>query len=81
MVTIFTRNCLSYADFDSDYRKFHSYILQFDGAGSWEFSKLNASSRLDLKNEKEHLLKQAPTDFRDRRIQELTRLLGEDTKQ
>lgn len=31
--------------------KFHSHILKFDGAGSWEFSKLNVSSLKDLKND------------------------------
>lgn len=30
--------------------KFHSHILQFDGAGSWEFSRLNVSSLVDLKD-------------------------------
>ncbi|KAK5638019.1 hypothetical protein RI129_012314 [Pyrocoelia pectoralis] len=32
--------------------KFHSHILKFDGAGSWEFSKLNVSSLKDLKNDR-----------------------------
>lgn len=57
--------------------KFHTHILQFDGAGSWEFSRLNASSRLDLNNEKQQLLKQLPSEERDKRLKEISGLLGE----
>lgn len=59
-------------------RKFHTHILQFDGAGSWEFSKLNTNQRLDLKKEKEELVKQPKTEERDKRLRELAKLLGED---
>ncbi|GJQ78242.1 hypothetical protein Trydic_g2571 [Trypoxylus dichotomus] len=59
--------------------KFHTHILQFDGTGSWEFSVLNASNRLNLKSEKEQLLKQPETETRNRRLQELNRLLAEDS--
>lgn len=57
--------------------KFHKYILQFDGTGSWEFSELNAKSRMELKSEKEALLKTPDGDEKSRRLAELNKLLGE----
>lgn len=60
------------------YRKFHTHILQFDGTGAWEFSTLNCSNRLELKKEKEQLLRQTDSEEKARRIEELNRLLGED---
>nr|XP_023018755.1 ATP-binding cassette sub-family D member 2 [Leptinotarsa decemlineata]XP_023018757.1 ATP-binding cassette sub-family D member 2 [Leptinotarsa decemlineata] len=58
--------------------KFHTHILQFDGTGSWEFSKLNHLNRLDLKKEKDELLKEADSIERTSRLNELNILLGED---
>ncbi|XP_019869267.1 ATP-binding cassette sub-family D member [Aethina tumida] len=58
--------------------KFHTHILQFDGTGAWEFSTLNCSNRLELKKEKEQLLRQTDSEEKARRIEELNRLLGED---
>lgn len=58
--------------------KFHTHILQFDGTGSWQFSELNAKSRMDLKAEKEDLLKRPGSSERTSRLAELNRLLGED---
>lgn len=52
--------------------------MQFDGAGSWEFSKLNCDNRLDLKKEKEELLKSADSDDKTNRLNELNKLLGEE---
>lgn len=60
--------------------KFHTHILQFDGTGSWEFNRLDATHRLDLKKEKHDLLTKPKTDERDRRLKELARLLGEDVE-
>jgi len=57
--------------------KFHTHILQFDGAGSWTFKTLNAEDRLVLKNEKEKLMKQPESPERNLRLNELNRLLGE----
>ncbi|KAJ8910101.1 hypothetical protein NQ315_013238 [Exocentrus adspersus] len=59
--------------------KFHTHILQFDGTGYWEFSVLNFSNRLHLKKEKEELLKEEPSAERTNRLNELDKLLGEDT--
>lgn len=58
--------------------KFHTHILQFDGAGEWTFSELDATNRLNMKREKEELLRQTETDERNRRLAELNRLLAED---
>lgn len=74
------RNAINIFFFSHFYRKFHTHILQFDGTGFWEFSVLNASSRLSLKSEKEQLLKQPETAERNKRIYELNRLLAEDSK-
>lgn len=60
------------------YRKFHTHILQFDGAGSWKFEELNANNRLNLKKEKEELLKKKSTEDTIQRLNELNKLLGED---
>lgn len=59
-------------------RKFHTHILQFDGTGSWTFSELNAKSRIQLKIEKEVLLKAPDSPDKLQRLSELNRLLGED---
>lgn len=59
--------------------KFHTHILQFDGTGSWEFSELNATNRMGLKQEKEKLLKQCESEQRNERLKELNKLLGEET--
>lgn len=58
--------------------KFHTHILQFDGTGDWTFSELNANNRMELKQEKEALLKTASCEERTVRLAELNRLLGED---
>lgn len=62
--------------------KFHTHILQFDGTGSWSFDTLNASNRLDLKQEKEQLLEQSrnqnASEQNTKRLNEINRLLGED---
>ncbi|CAG9770298.1 unnamed protein product [Ceutorhynchus assimilis] len=58
--------------------KFHTHILQFDGQGYWEFSELNCSSRLDLKKEKEELLKKPTTKESTARLKEINKHLGED---
>lgn len=58
--------------------KFHTHILQFDGTGAWEFSQLNCSNRMDLKREKEELLKKTDSIVKTERLNELNKLLGED---
>lgn len=58
--------------------KFHTHILQFDGTGNWEYSELNANNRMELKKEKETLLKRPSCEERTLRLAELNRLLGED---
>ncbi|KAG5878943.1 hypothetical protein JTB14_030919 [Gonioctena quinquepunctata] len=58
--------------------KFHTHILQFDGTGTWEFSKLNHINRLDLKREKEELMKEVDSIERTNRLKELSIILGED---
>uniref|UniRef100_A0A0U9HZA2 Putative ABCD protein n=1 Tax=Chrysomela populi TaxID=154003 RepID=A0A0U9HZA2_CHRPP len=58
--------------------KFHTNILQFDGTGLWEFSKLNHSTRLDLKKEKDELLRTKDGKDKTQRLDELNKLLGED---
>lgn len=58
--------------------KFHTHILQFDGQGFWEFSELNCTSRLDLKKEKEELLKKPDTIENTARLKEINQELGED---
>lgn len=58
--------------------KFHTHILQFDGQGYWEFSELNCTSRLDLKKEKDELLKQPDSINKAERLAEINRQLGED---
>jgi ABC-type uncharacterized transport system fused permease/ATPase subunit len=58
--------------------KFHTHILQFDGAGAWKFDQLNANNRLSLKKEKEELLKKPSTLETTQRLNELNKLLGED---
>lgn len=58
--------------------KFHTHILQFDGTGHWEYSELNAKSRLQLKREKDDLLKEPDSTEKIVRLNELNRLLGED---
>lgn len=60
------------------FRKFHTHILQFDGQGYWEFSELNFKSRLDLKKEKEELLKQPNSTNKTERLAEINKQLGED---
>ena len=62
-------------------RKFHTHLLQFDGTGYWEFSELNATDRLDLKREKEGLLKVTQDEDSTKRLEELNRLLGEDSNE
>ncbi|CAH1978058.1 unnamed protein product [Acanthoscelides obtectus] len=61
--------------------KFHSHILQFDGTGYWEFSELNHHSRLDLKKEKEELLRAKDSAQKENRLSELNTLLCEDMTQ
>ncbi|CAG9819988.1 unnamed protein product [Phaedon cochleariae] len=58
--------------------KFHTHILQFDGTGLWEFNRLNHISRLDLKKEKDALLKKEDSIDRTQRLDELNKLLGEE---
>ncbi|CAH1118106.1 unnamed protein product [Phaedon cochleariae] len=58
--------------------KFHTHILQFDGTGLWEFNRLNHISRLDLKKEKDELLKKEDSIDRTQRLDELNKLLGEE---
>lgn len=60
------------------FRKFHTHILQFDGQGYWEFSRLNCSSRLDLKKEKDELLLKPNSKEKTDRLHEINRQLGED---
>ncbi|CAH0549288.1 unnamed protein product [Brassicogethes aeneus] len=60
--------------------KFHTHILQFDGTGLWEYSTLNCSTRMDLKKEKEDILKLPTSEENSRRLDELNKLLGEDEK-
>lgn len=60
--------------------KFHTHILQFDGTGSWSFSELNANNRIELKQEKEALLKKPNSEERTVRLAELNKLLGEDNQ-
>ena len=53
--------------------KYHSHILQFDGQGNYNFTRLDAERRLKLEDEKEELevlLRQVP-DI-ERRLEELT---------
>lgn len=66
---LFSYNCFN--------RKFHTHILQFDGAGSWKFDELNANNRLSLKKEKEDLLKKPYCEETETRLNELNKLLGE----
>eukprot|EP00127_Corallochytrium_limacisporum_P001361 Clim_evm17s53 gene=Clim_evmTU17s53 len=59
--------------------KFHSHILQFDGAGGYRFGLLDADSRLSLEDEKKHLeskLKDVPQLAE--RLRALCTDLGED---
>ncbi|XP_076256207.1 ATP binding cassette subfamily D [Rhynchophorus ferrugineus] len=58
--------------------KFHTHILQFDGQGNWEFSELNCADRLQLKQEKQELLKKTDTPEKAARLIEINKLLGED---
>lgn len=58
--------------------KFHTHILQFDGQGYWEFSELNCTNRLDLKKEKDELLKKSLTVEIETRLKEINKDLGED---
>ncbi|XP_018335543.1 ATP-binding cassette sub-family D member 2 [Agrilus planipennis] len=58
--------------------KFHTHMLQFDGAGSWTFSKLNYSNKLELKKEKEDLVNRGETELTSDRLCEINKLLGED---
>ena len=58
--------------------RFHSHILQFDGTGSWYFSELNACERVSLREKKESLLKEKPSEERDRQLNEICKRLAED---
>ncbi|KAL1502451.1 hypothetical protein ABEB36_007590 [Hypothenemus hampei] len=58
--------------------KFHTYILQFDGQGYWEFSELNCVNRLNLKREKDDLLSKPNSKEKTARLTEINRKLGED---
>jgi ATP-binding cassette subfamily D (ALD) long-chain fatty acid import protein len=53
--------------------KYHTRILQFDGQGSYVFTKLDAEKRLELEDEKEDLdLQLRAVPEIERRIAELT---------